>query len=110
LKASRPLDEEFLTTFHGQALQQLHWYENVLQQEQRQHQQTKAINAMLHQRLAEAEGRVVQVETYLNAEKQRGDTYKKLYTEQAATTDRLVLKALAPKRNPPSKFEEARGA
>jgi len=61
-----------------------------LEQEVRLHQQARAAQAELHRRLADAEGSLGHLVLYLNLEKQRGDTYKRLYNEKWAQEEAKV--------------------
>ena len=63
-------------------MKKLKWLEITLDNERRQHHQSKATVAVLEERLAESQAWTARMSTYLKMERERGDTYKRLFEDR----------------------------
>ena len=72
-------------------MERLKWFEITLDHERRLHNQSKSVVAVLQQQLAEAQGWVARMTTYLRMERDRGDTYKRLFHDRQGIEEQLQV-------------------
>ena len=70
-------------------MKKLKWLEITLDNERRQHHQSKATVAVLEERLAESQAWTARMSTYLKMERERGDTYKRLFEDRRGVEEEL---------------------